>query len=172
MNGGAGEQQTSMLLNKTLKYIVLLLEKYKITDWFLGYGTLLGIVRNNSCIKNDDDVDIIINRMNKNDLYQLAKENNFKITIKKRVYFLRFEKPDYAPIDFYLAKVKDDMFIDTWENTRWTDVYPLVKKKWKGITLQLPHQYIKKIKNRYGSTWRTPKKSKGVPRTMKKPSTI
>jgi phosphorylcholine metabolism protein LicD len=170
MIGGDGEKQTSVALNKTLKHIVSLLEKYKISDWFLGYGTLLGIVRNKSCIKNDDDIDIIINRTNKNDLHQIAKENNFKVTIQKGNYFLRFEHPDYAPIDFYLAKVEDDTFFDTWENTRWTKVYPLVKKKWKGITLQLPQQHIKNLKNRYGRTWRTPKKSKGVfSRTLKKP---
>jgi phosphorylcholine metabolism protein LicD len=170
MIGGGGEKQPSVVLNKTLKHIVLLLEKYNISDWFLGYGTLLGIVRNNSCIKHDDDIDIIINRMKKNDLHQLAKENKFKVTLQKGNYFLRFEHPDYAPIDFYLAKVEDTTFIDTWENTRWTDVYPLVKKKWKGVTLQLPRHYLKNLKNRYGSTWRTPKKTKGVhSRTMKKP---
>jgi hypothetical protein len=170
MNGGYGEKQSTILLNKTLEHIVSLLEKYKITDWFLGYGTLLGIVRNKSCIKNDDDIDIVINRNYKDELYQLAKDNHFKITIKKHVYFLRFEHSDYAPIDFYLAKVKDNIFIDTWENTRWTHVYPLVQQKWRGVTLQFPNQHIKNLKNRYGRTWRTPRKSKGVnSRKMKKP---
>jgi hypothetical protein len=108
--------------------------------------------------------------MHKTELHQIAKENNFKVTLQKGNYFLRFEHSNYAPIDFYLAKVEDTTFTDTWENTKWTDVYPLFKKKWKGVTLQMPHHYLKNLKNRYGSSWRTPKKSKGVQsRTMKKP---
>ena len=49
MIGGMGSPQTKSLLNKTLLYIISLLKLYEVTDWFLGYGTLLGIVRNNSC---------------------------------------------------------------------------------------------------------------------------
>lgn len=168
MDGGAGEKQTVTTLNKTLIHIVSLLTKYQVTDWFIGYGTLLGIVRNKSCIKNDDDIDIVINRTYFPVLQKLAKENNFKITLQKHIYFLRIEHPDYSPIDFYLAKSKEGVFIDTWENTRWTNVYPLIQQKWKGVILQLPQQYLKNLKNRYGRTWRTPKKSKGIRSTSRK----
>ena len=40
-----------------LKYISKLLEKY---SPFIFYGTLLGITRERSLIKNDDDVDILV----------------------------------------------------------------------------------------------------------------
>ena len=56
----AGDQFSSNILDNTLQKIVSLLFKNKIYYWFIGYGTLLGIVRNNSCINNDDDIDIII----------------------------------------------------------------------------------------------------------------
>jgi phosphorylcholine metabolism protein LicD len=172
MIGGGGPPQQTMLLNKTLVYIVSLLTKYQLTEWFIGYGTLLGIVRNNSCINGDDDIDIIINRKYKSILHQIAEENNFKITLQKP-YFLRFDHPDYAPIDFYLAKVHHNEFMDTWENAKWTNVYPFIKKKWKGVTLQIPNQHIKKLRNRYGPTWRTPRKYKGKhAKTVKKPLTF
>ena len=161
MDGGSGDKQTASLLNKTLEHIISLLEKYKITDWFLGYGTLLGIVRNNSCIKKDDDIDIIINRKYTDVLHQIANENNFKITIRKGINFLRFENINYAPIDFYLATFKDDIAIDKWEKTKWTNILPLIKKKWRGVVLQLPNQHNKNLENRYGRTWRIPKQTKG-----------
>ena len=49
-------------LNGTLLIIARLLNSNNITNWFAGYGTLLGIIREGSCINNDDDVDIICNR--------------------------------------------------------------------------------------------------------------
>jgi phosphorylcholine metabolism protein LicD len=171
MIGSGGHKQPATLLNKTLHYIITLLEKYKLKDWFLGYGTLLGIVRNNSCIKNDDDIDIIMNHNYLDILYQIAKENKFKMI--ENPHFLRFESKEYTPIDFYLATFKDDMAIDKWENTKWTNIFPLIQKKWKGVILQLPNQYIKNLKNRYGYSWRTPKQSKGKQsKTMKKPLVI
>ena len=166
-----GSPQTKSLLNKTLLYIISLLKSYEVTDWFLGYGTLLGIVRNNSCIKGDDDIDLIINRDYKSVLEQISKDHNIKC-VKSTNSFLRFEHPDYAPIDFYLSKVNNHGFMDTWENTKWNNVYPLVKKKWRGVILQLPNNYLTNLKNRYGPTWRTPRKYKGkYAKTVKKPFT-
>ena len=78
MIGGIGSQQTQSLLNKTLAYIISLLDSYEVTDWFLGYGTLLGIVRNNSCIKGDDDIDFIINRKYRSTLELIAKDHAIK----------------------------------------------------------------------------------------------
>jgi phosphorylcholine metabolism protein LicD len=169
MNGGVGTKQTASLLNKTLEHIVSLLEKNDITEWFLGYGTLLGIVRNNSCIEGDDDIDIIINNKYIHILHKIAKEHHFKIVQFKKS-FIRFIHPDYAAVDFYLATFKNKIVMDKWENTKWTDVFPLIQIKWKGVTLQLPNQHIKNLKNRYGRTWRTPKKYKGKHgKTVKKP---
>ena len=169
MNGGAGKKQTASLLNKTLEHIVSLLEKNNITNWFLGYGTLLGIVRNNSCIKNDDDIDIIINYKYKDVLRQIDKENKFKITKQKGNQFLRFEHDDYAPIDFYLSIFKDDTAMDKWEKTKWTNILPVIQKKWRGVVLQIPNHHISNLKNRYGSTWKTPRNYKGKhSKTLKK----
>ena len=63
-------------LNLTLNKVADILNKNNIKDWFIGYGTLLGITRNNSCIDNDDDVDIVINRKYKKDLIKLFKSKN------------------------------------------------------------------------------------------------
>jgi phosphorylcholine metabolism protein LicD len=43
--------------------IVNLLISMKIENWFIGYGTLLGIIRDESCIEGDDDIDIIVDEI-------------------------------------------------------------------------------------------------------------
>ena len=58
----AGKKQTSKKLNKTL--LIILLNDNNIKNWFVCYETLLGLVSENSCINNDDDIDIIIEKSN------------------------------------------------------------------------------------------------------------
>ena len=55
---GMGNNNSQEKLNNTLIKITNLLNENNIHDWFIGYGTLLGIVREDSCIENDDDIDI------------------------------------------------------------------------------------------------------------------
>ena len=64
-----GKKQTSEKLNNTLTEIVKILNANNIANWFIGYGTLLGIVRNRACINNDDDIDILIDKENYSTLH-------------------------------------------------------------------------------------------------------
>ena len=50
-----GNQNDRKKLNNTLLYITKLLNEANIKNWFIGYGTLLGIIREKSCIHNDWD---------------------------------------------------------------------------------------------------------------------
>ena len=53
----AGSKSTATNLNKSLYYICsLLLKNLPKNSWFIGYGTLLGMVRSGSCIDGDDDI--------------------------------------------------------------------------------------------------------------------
>ena len=72
-----GEKQSKDSLNKTLIQITKDLNEYNLNNWFIGYGTLLGIVRENSCIDNDDDIDIIIDKNDLNKLHQLIKDKKY-----------------------------------------------------------------------------------------------
>jgi phosphorylcholine metabolism protein LicD len=56
-----GVKNSKEKLNTTLAFIAELLNQNDIYNWFVAYGTLLGIVRGNSCIANDDDVDFVCN---------------------------------------------------------------------------------------------------------------
>jgi phosphorylcholine metabolism protein LicD len=159
-----GSPQPKQKLNKTLHFLADLLDKHNIRDWFIGYGTLLGIVRNNSCIDNDDDVDIVCNKIVKKEIKNIMLENNFKIVLNT-ANILRMEHLDYSPIEFYCCKVMDSNYHDLHEKMVWTNCHPLHVIKWKKVHLHLPHDSIQKLMGRYGSDWEIPKKSKGFKST-------
>ncbi len=56
----AGKKLKSKQLNDTLEVIVKKFHERGIKNWFISYGTLLGIVREQSCIDGDDDIDICL----------------------------------------------------------------------------------------------------------------
>jgi hypothetical protein len=162
----AGFKAKSSDLNTVLLHIIKLLNKYNICNWFIGYGTLLGIIRNNSCIENDDDIDIIIDINEKNKLDKLCTDLKPQY-IYKRNNFYKIEVLKGQPtIDFYLSNViKDNNKInynDSWENVIWSDVMPFVKHEWKDVVLNIPNNAELKLISRYGDDWKTPKQSKGV----------
>ena len=149
----AGEQRKSTDLNTNLKKIVNDLHKYKIKNWYIAYGTLLGIIRNGNCIDNDDDIDIIIEESELSKLHQLRKKEGYKYEYESGCCnyknFVRIVGDNNIPIDFYVVKRKGNNFIDTHEKLDWYDVFPISKKKWNGVTLQLPNNYISKLNTLY-----------------------
>ena len=91
----AGPKNNQISLNKTLMFIIKLLNDNNIKNWFIGYGTLLGIIRENSCIDGDDDIDIIIDISNYDVVKQLLIENDIEflyhlgINKRKDILFLK-----------------------------------------------------------------------------------
>jgi phosphorylcholine metabolism protein LicD len=151
-----GNPQKKELLNKTLVFITALLQQH-VENWFIGYGTLLGVVRNGSCIDGDDDVDIVCSQEDNEKIIQLGKEHHINVSTIGS-HFVRWDGGRFAPIDFYCADIKHDDFHDKHEKVVWKKCLPLVKKKWKGVMLQLPNDFLTKLKRRYGKTWKTPQK--------------
>ena len=72
-----GKKETKEKLNNTLEMISKLLNHNNIKNWFIGYGTLLGIIRENECIENDDDIDILCNKKDFNIIKQMLIDNGF-----------------------------------------------------------------------------------------------
>lgn len=158
----AGKKESKEKLNHTLCKIVQILEKYKLTDWFIAYGTLLGIVRNESCIHNDDDVDIVCSTSHYNTLTAALKENGFTLSIVHPHIIKTKDTYEDASIDFYMSTVTvNNDYIDQWEKVKWSNCMPLIKKDWNGIHLQLPCNPETKLERRYGADWRTPRDTKG-----------
>ena len=77
--GGTQNSTNSEILNKTLKKVAILLNDNCIDEWFISYGTLLGIIRNNSCIDHDDDVDIIIDHKYFDAMKKFLEDDGFEI---------------------------------------------------------------------------------------------
>jgi hypothetical protein len=155
-----GQKQPSGKLNFTLLSIVLLLNHYKIKNWFVGYGTLLGLVRNHSCIENDDDIDIMIDQHNVSDIKKILKKHGFTININKPNFINTHTTDTHAQIDFYLYDVEHKNANDTWSNIVWSDCFPLIKCNWNMGILYLPQEFELKLKNRYGENWRIPQSRK------------
>jgi hypothetical protein len=159
-----GTPFSSNKLNKTLNKIVKILLKNKIYDWFIAYGTLLGIVRNNSCINNDDDIDIIINIKCLKKLLKVLEKNNYKILYSffgdypkpKTNIFIKVQENNEPTIDFYFALNNKDIYHDLWENKYWYNCI-LYAKPWKDTYLLLPKNPELKLKCIYGDDWETPR---------------
>lgn len=168
----AGERNDKLLLNKTLMFIIKLLNDNNIRNWFIGYGTLLGIIRENSCIDGDDDVDIIIDKRNYNIVKQLLIKYHIEIEygcgIGESKNILKTKKNnEYCSVDFYMASVDaKGNFCDTWENVIWSECYnennELIRHTWNENIMYLPFNYEKKLINRYGKDWRIPQNNKGL----------
>lgn len=162
-NRKIGKKYTAEQLNDTLITIAECLNKSGLTDWFVGYGTLLGLARNSSCIDGDDDVDIVINKKDKARLVTALKGAKLPIKTRKAHYMKVCPRKGYPPVDFYLAVVDaSGNYHDGHENVTWTNAKPFETLMWHGIPLNIPARWENKLVNRYGVQWRTPRQSKGV----------
>lgn len=169
----------SKYLNNTLIFFVNLLYLHNINNWFIGYGTLLGIVRNNSCIEGDDDVDIVIDKKHYHTIMKILKDNQFTVfdivaDIDGADFGYHFDnniiKTDptnhLSSVDFYFADVDEQgNFHDTWEKVIWSNCFVEDKQfilyDWNGTILPIPSNYETKLINRYGEDWQIPQNSKG-----------
>ena len=166
----AGDKTTSIRLNDTLKYFVKLLHENNINHWFIAYGTLLGFIRENSCIDGDDDVDIIMDRTNFILIQKILSENGIKRDcmhwLGKSTNIIKTLPTDkYCSVDFYMADMdKSYNFNDTWTTVLWSDCYinglPIVYT-WKDTILYIPNNAETKLALRYGDSWKIPQNSKG-----------
>ena len=152
----AGSPQTADKLNHTLHYLLDFFDEHNIDDWFISYGTLLGITREGSCIDGDDDIDICINNYWP-DVKKLLQLDN--IWHYHPNFINTHGTEELAQMDFYLCDVNDNGdFKDTWERVTWSQCYEddgcLAIGLFQGRELNIPANHIKKLETRYGPTWK------------------
>ena len=158
-----GKKESSDKLNATLIKITKILNENSFNGWIICYGTLLGIVRENSCIDGDDDIDIIIHKSNYDRLRKVLIDNNFELGCIKRKgserNILRPRMQNYSSIDIYMADFKNGNVFDLWNLLNIKDCFlddfleTFVEFNWRGTTLYLPNNYKRILENRYGKSW-------------------
>lgn len=156
MSGKPTDQEK---LNHTLEKVCEILNKHNIHDWFIVFGTLLGIVRENSCIEGDDDLDLMIN-YDYQKLRSIFEKEGFTFTsdfgIKNPDTILKTEPCDkYASFDFYMSSVEGKNYFSQWQNIEFQNI-EINTKAWKSTYINLPKSPEFILEKLYGSTWQTP----------------
>ena len=172
----AGSKQSKETLNRTLLFIATLFNDNGIKDWFIAYGTLLGIIRGGSCIDKDDDVDIVTNKTNYDIIRKILIDNGFVLTNcgnKNKDFIKTVTSDKYSSVDIYMANVNETTgdFFDKWEKTLWSSCYhenEIPKLEWNGQILNIPMNAETKLVNRYGGQWRIPRNVKNGGKTPRK----
>ena len=99
------------LQNLNFENLILITKILNKFEHFIFYGTLLGITREKNIIKNDDDIDFLINLKFKRLILKKMKLNkefklNKKVSNKYFIQFIRKEKKILSCVDFYFY-IKD-----------------------------------------------------------------
>lgn len=150
------EKTSQEKLNRTLVKVSEILNKNNINTWFVMFGTLLGIVRNNSCINGDDDIDIMIH-YNYRKLKSIFKLEGFEFEARKSQNILKVQPSDkYASFDFYMSEIlNENTYYSPWQNVQVNNV-SITKKRWNNCNINLPNDAESKLEKMYGKDWRTP----------------
>ena len=140
-------------------------------EYFIFYGTLLGIVRENNVIKGDDDIDFMVDYKSKKKLLKkMTLNKTFKINKKvSNDYFVQYIKKNkelntFVDFYFYVKDSRNSYIIDkhNWMgNTKDKRfalhfpkklIFPIVKSK----KFNMPKNPKAACVYIYGKTWSTP----------------
>jgi len=142
-------------------------------EYFIFYGTMLGIIRENNIIKGDDDIDFLVNYKSKKLLLKkMETAKSFKINKKVcNKYFVQYIKKyndlrTFVDFYFYINDPKKNYIIDkhNWigniNDKRFAIhfpkklIFPIVKNK----KFNMPRNPIAACKFIYGNSWSIPQK--------------
>lgn len=147
-------------------------------EYFVSFGTLLGIVRDNNLIEGDDDIDFYVNIKDREKLINLLTQNNvkidFELKINKGKYFLQIKRlinNDVTIADFYFyeSDIEINHIIERWNfDGRTQDestylripkifIYPIKKIKFKNNELTIPAEPKLLCELLYGKSWQEKK---------------
>ena len=166
---------------QNLKEVLPLLEGM---EYFVFYGTLLGLVREGDILEKDDDIDILVDRKHFAELIErfdkhdglLTYDNNPNVNycdFFRQATCMRDDVKTFADFYFYDTEIKPGSIVDRWNiHGSWTDpnmhiiipndiIYPIETKSHKKYgEIKSPNQPIRCLEYLYGNGWMHPRKKK------------
>lgn len=149
-------------------------------DYFIFFGTLLGLTRGQDLIEGDDDIDIFVPIENRNLIIHKitsieAFEINFDKSCNKFEHFMQVDSSvnnRHSLIDFYFFENKPDVdfIVDRWNflgkchieecalHIPKKFIFPIINEEFFGEKIKLPSCKELLCEWLYGETWRTPRK--------------
>lgn len=137
-----------------LKIIFEILDEIEV-EYFVFFGTLLGVIRNKNLIEHDTDTDIFIKKISKiqiNYLSKRLKENNFDKFRHTSEIISYKRNNEYT--DLYLFKLSNDCFRCHGFNIPVKYVENLKSIRVKGLNFRVPKKYKQCLDLLYGIDWK------------------
>ena len=156
-----------------LKFISYFL---KDVEWFIFFGSLLGVVRDGRLIEQDDDIDIYINYSCREEVLRRIESSNNQVTINNKFFIQlnRIVNGEKGCIDLYFyTQEKGNFILERWNffglcNNKHYHlklpkllVYPIRNVNFNGDFINVPNQPEKLVRILYGRKWNTPLKKDG-----------
>ena len=149
-----------------LKKIITILNNNNI-DYFVLYGSLLGLIREGELLENDDDIDILVHTDNIDHTLQLMKNHNMPIKTSYANKIFIHESKDYGKIEIYRYVVEGKELIDVWTKQALNTgvfpkdfILPTKTMKFYDLDIKVP-QYPEKTLDHFYKDWKTPTNDKG-----------
>ena len=156
-------------------------------DYFVFFGTLLGLTREENIIEGDDDIDFYVNIKNRNQLINILKSNSIKVNenlhVNRDKSFLQiirnYQNKIYL-VDFYFydADSDENFIIEKWNyqgmphitskhlRTPKIYIFPIKTKSFGNFKINFPSEPLYLCDFLYGPEWKK-KLNKDVEYTVK-----
>lgn len=157
-------------LNNAFDYVIQII---KDVEYSIFFGTLLGIIRENSLLKNDDDIDFLVDYKNKQKIITLLLKSDLKLDLNKPVnsgeYFIQAEfnnKDKVCLIDFYFYELtpKQKVLLKSiggpyqedkkqWMYMTKNTILPFTDSLFNNMKIKIPNEPTKVLRYLYGRKW-------------------
>lgn len=154
----AGKVKTRKILSELLEYLYKIFLEADI-EFIIFYGTLLGLVRENDFIKDDDDIDILVDKKNFSKIISLINTLKIKIGVSNNDIIQLFMPNGNGPIDIYFYEFHQDDTLIRWDGYLLfskTDIFPLKKITFNNVLVNIPYNSNKILTEIYGINYLVP----------------
>ena len=145
-------------------------------EYFVFFGSLLGLVRENNLIEGDDDIDLYVNIKHRDELIKILKDNsvevNLNLSVNKNDSFLQIKrsinnKDLICDFYFYEDHLDEKFIVEKWNFEGGTNdtskhlripkiyIFPIQTKTVRSFQINFPAEPIYLCEFLYGKNWRS-----------------